>query len=117
MSDKAMKIVLSVLTAVLLVLIVCLFAFKGNNAKVDLNKIALRSGDFRQYTSMSRSNVLSAMEKYKTELEKIALSVRFMNIYTSLNSENFEFLLDTGLSPHIKNSDTAKEEITIFLGD
>ena len=83
MSDKAMKIILSVLTAVLLVLIVCLFAFKGNNARVDLNKIALRSGDFRQYTSMSRSNGLAAMEKAFSRVGYNVASSTQDNLYPS----------------------------------
>lgn len=87
MSDKAMKIILSVLTAVLLVLIVCLFAFKGNNAKVDLNKIALRSGDFRQYTSMTRSNVLSAMEKAFSRVGYNVVSTTQDNLYP-VNAED-----------------------------
>lgn len=87
MSDKAMKIILSVLTAVLLVLIVCLFAFKGNNARVDLNKIALRSGDFRQYTSMSRSNVLAAMEKAFSRVGYNVVSSTQDNLYP-VNAED-----------------------------
>ena len=63
MSDKTMKIVLSVLTAILLVLIVCLFATKGGATKADLNKIAVRVGELRQYKTMSRADVNSAMEK------------------------------------------------------
>lgn len=63
MSDKTMKIVLSALTAVLLVLIVCLFAFKGNSSKADLNKLALRIGELRQYRTMGRADVNGAMEK------------------------------------------------------
>ncbi|MBR5154335.1 MAG: glycosyltransferase [Alphaproteobacteria bacterium] len=63
MSDKTMKIVLSALTSVLLVLIVCLFAFKGNSSKADLNKLALRIGELRQYRTMSRADVNGAMER------------------------------------------------------
>ena len=63
MSDKTMKIILSALTAVLLVLIVCLFAFKGNNPSVDLNKLAVRIGEIRQYKSMGRADMTTSMER------------------------------------------------------
>ena len=87
MSDKAMKIILSVLTAVLLVLIVCLFAFKGNSSKVDLNKIALRAGEFRQYTSMTRSNSLASMEKAFSRVGYNVVSSTQDNLYP-VNAED-----------------------------
>ncbi len=58
-----MKIILSVLTVVLLALIVGLVALKGNSPKADLNKLALRIGEFRQYRTMERADVNAAMEK------------------------------------------------------
>lgn len=63
MSDKAMKIVLSVLTAILLVLIGCLFVLKGANNKTDLNKLAIRMGEFRNYHTMSKANTQPMLEK------------------------------------------------------
>lgn len=63
MSDKMMKMILSGLTVVLLLLIIGLIAMKGSNEKADLNKLALRIGELRQYKTMSRSDVNSAMEK------------------------------------------------------
>lgn len=109
MSDKAMKIVLSVLTAVLLVLIVCLFAFKGNNAKVDLNKIALRSGEFRQYTSMSRSNVLTAMEKAFSRVGYNVVSSTQDNLYPADSEDAGVNFYVRGYTPYneLKTKDNA----------
>lgn len=52
MSDKTMKIILSVLTVILLALIAGLVAMKGSSVKADLNKLALRIGELRQYRTM-----------------------------------------------------------------
>ena len=63
MSDKTMKIVLSVLTTVLLVLVVCLFVFKGGVSSVNLNKLAVRIGELRQYKTMGRADITAPMER------------------------------------------------------
>ena len=63
MSDKTMKIVLSALTAVLLVLIACLYAFKGTTGSANLNKLAVRVGELRQYKTMNRADIASSMER------------------------------------------------------
>ena len=64
MSDKTMKIILSVLTVILLALIVGLVAMKGSSVKADLNKLALRIGELRQYRTMGRADVNAAMERH-----------------------------------------------------
>ncbi len=61
MSDKTMKIVLSVLTVILLALIAFLFVSKGS-VKTNLNKAALRIGELRQYRTMNRADVNNYME-------------------------------------------------------
>lgn len=87
MSDKTMKIILSVLTGILLVLIIGLFAFKGGNTKVDLNKLALRIGELRQYRTMSRADVNGAMEKAFTRLGYNVVSSTEDNLYPSTSED------------------------------
>ena len=68
MSDKTMKIILSVLTVILLALIVGLVAMKGSSVKADLNKLALRIGELRQYRTMGRADVNAADNLQHTAL-------------------------------------------------
>lgn len=84
MSDKTMKIILSVLTAILLVLIVCLFAFKGTSSKADLNKLALRIGDMRQYRTMNRADVNGAMERAFSRVGYNVISATEDNLYPNI---------------------------------
>lgn len=88
MSDKTMKIVLSVLTAILLVLIVCLFVFKGGSNKVDLNKLALRIGELRQYRTMGRADVNSQMEKAFSRIGYNVVTSTEDNLYPSLADDS-----------------------------
>ncbi len=87
MSDKTMKIILSVLTVILLALIVGLFAFKGTSVRTDLNKLALRIGELRQYRTMSRADVNSAMERAFSRVGYNVVSATEDNLYPS-NAED-----------------------------
>lgn len=81
-----------------------------------IEKICVRHG-IDLYEKPIGALVTDLNEENRKILEKVALSVRFMNIYSMLSPKNFEFLLDTGLSPHIKNFSEPQEEITVFLGN
>ncbi len=51
-------------------------------------------------------------------LTKIALIVRFMNIYSPIPQSEFDFLgLEAGLTPFVKNSTCVTEKIAVFLND
>lgn len=95
MSDKTMKIILSVLTAVLLVLIIGLFAFKGNSSKTDLNKLALRIGDFRQYRTMSKADTTGAMTRAFERIGYNVVSSTEDNLYPSNT-------LDAGVNVYVR---------------
>ncbi len=87
MSDKAMKIILSVLTGILLILIIGLFAFKGGVTKADLNKIALRIGELRQYRTMNRADMNTMMEKAFSRLGYNVVSSTEDNLYPSVSED------------------------------
>jgi len=87
MSDKTMKIVLSVLTVILLILIVGLFAFKGSNGHTDLNKLALRIGELRQYRTMNRADVNGEMERAFARVGYNVVSSTEDNLYVA-NAED-----------------------------
>ncbi len=63
MSDKNMKIVLSVLTGILLVLIASLFIFKTDNVKTNINKLAIRKGGAKHQQNMNNSDFAPMMER------------------------------------------------------
>lgn len=81
MSDKTMKIILSVLTGILLILIIGLFAFKGSSSKADLNKLALRIGELRQYRTMSKADTNGAMAKAFERIGYNVVSATEDNLY------------------------------------
>lgn len=83
MSDKTMKIVLSVLTVILLALIAALFVFKGGAQKADLNKLALRIGELRQYQTMSHADTNKAMEKAFSRIGYNVVATTEDNLYPS----------------------------------
>lgn len=83
MSDKTMKIVLSVLTVILLALIAGLLFFKGT-AKTNLNKVALRVGELRQYRSLNRADTNTAMEKAFSRVGYNVVSVTEDNLYPTI---------------------------------
>lgn len=87
MSDKTMKVILSVLTGILLVLIIGLLVFKGGTSRIDLNKMALRIGELRQYRTMDRADVNGAMEKAFTRLGYNVISSTEDNLYPSASED------------------------------
>jgi len=102
MSDKAMKIILSVLTTILLVLIVGLFLFKGASNKADLNKLALRTGELRQYRTMNKADTNSAMERAFERIGYSVVSAAEDNLYPSTAD-------DAGVNFYIRGYNPFKE--------
>ena len=102
MSDKTMKIILSVLTVILLVLIVGLFAFKGGASKVDLNKLALRIGEFRQYRTMNTADTTNAMIRAFERIGYNVVSSAEDNLYPA-NAE------DAGVNIYVRGYNPFKE--------
>ena len=87
MSDKTMKIVLSVLTAILLLLIIGLFVLKGGSQKADLNKLALRNGELRQYMTMSRADINKAMTRAFERIGYDVVSSTEDNLYPASTAD------------------------------
>lgn len=102
MSDKTMKIILSILTFILLVLIIVLFAFKGSVVKTDLNKLALRIGDLRQYRTMSRADMSVMMEKAFSRVGYNVVATTEDNLYPSATE-------DAGVNIYIRGYNPFKE--------
>ncbi len=100
MSDKMMKMILSGLTVVLLLLIIGLITMKGNNEKADLNKLALRIGELRQYKTMSRSDVNSAMEKAFARVGYNVISTTEDNLYPQTAADAGINLYIRGYTPY-----------------
>ncbi len=117
MSDKAMKIVLSVLTFILLVLIVCLVAFKGNSSKVDLNKIALRVGELRQYKTMSRADINSAMERAFSRVGYDVVTTTEDNLYQSGTEDAGVNFYVRGYTPFSELKTNSKAVNIVYIRD
>lgn len=100
MSDKAMKIVLSVLTVILLLLIVGLFVFKGGSSRADLNKLALRIGELRQYRTMNRADVNGAMEKAFERVGYNVVSLTEDNLYPATAEDAGVNIYVRGYNPY-----------------
>ena len=100
MSDKMMKMILSGLTVVLLLLIIGLIAMKGSNEKADLNKLALRIGELRQYKTMSRSDVNSAMEKAFARVGYNVVTTTEDNLYPQTAADAGVNLYIRGYTPY-----------------
>ena len=83
MSDKTMKIILSVLTGILLVLIIGLFTIKDGVRNTDLNKMALRIGELRPYRTMNKADIYGYMEKAFARLGYNVISSTEDNLYPS----------------------------------
>lgn len=95
MSDKAMKIVLSVLTVILLILIGCLFLLKDAGNRTDLNKLAIRMGEFRNYHTMNRANATPILEK--------AFSRIGYDVFTSTEDNLYpQSLADAGVNFYVR---------------
>lgn len=117
MSDKNMKIVLSVLTAILLVLIVCLFAFKGGSSRVDLNKLALRIGELRQYRTMNRADVNGAMERAFSRVGYNVVSSTEDNLYPSTSEDAGVNIYVRGYSPFNELKTNKKGVNVVYIRD
>ena len=102
MSDKTMKIILSVLTGVLLVLIICLFTFKGSTTKADLNKLALRIGELRQYRTMNKADTATAMDRAFQRIGYNVISTTEDNLYPA-NAE------DAGVNVYVRGYNPFQE--------
>ena len=99
MSDKTMKIILSVLTVILLALIVGLVAMKGGASKADLNKLALRIGELRQYRTMNRADVNGAMEKAFARVGYNVVTTTEDNLYADASKDAGVNLYIRGYGP------------------
>ena len=117
MSDKTMKIVLSVLTSILLVLIVCLFVFKGGENRVNLNKLALRIGELRQYRTMNRADVNSQMERAFARVGyDVAVSTED-NLYPSLADDSGVNFYVRGYTPFNELKTNKKAVNVVYIRD
>jgi len=114
MSDKTMKIILSVLTGVLLVLIIGLFAFKGNASKADLNKLALRIGDFRQYRTMSKADTTSAMTRAFERIGYNVVSSTEDNLYPSNTTDAGVNIYVRGYNPFGELNPNKKSAVNVL---
>ena len=117
MSDKNMKIVLSVLTGVLLVLIVCLFAFKGDGGRVDLNKLALRIGELRQYRTMNRADVNGAMERAFSRVGYNVASSTEDNLYPTSSDDAGVNIYVRGYNPFNELKTNKKAVNVVYIRD
>lgn len=117
MSDKTMKIVLSVLTVVLLALIVTLFAFKGGASKTDLNKLALRIGELRQYRTMNRADINTAMEKGFSRIGYNVTSSTEDNLYPSTADDAGVNFYVRGYNPFNTLKTNKKAVNVVYLRD
>ncbi len=131
MSDKTMKIILSVLTVILLALIVGLVALKGGATKTDLNKLALRVGELRQYRTMNRADINGALEKAFARVGYNVITTTEDNLYTDNSKDAGVNLYLRGYGPfnevktnqkgvniiYVKDYDSLfEEEIKVFDG-
>ena len=112
MSDKTMKIILSVLTGILLVLIICLFAFKGNTTRTDLNKLALRIGELRQYRTMNQADTVNAMENAFQRIGYNVVSATEDNLYPANAADAGVNFYVRGYNP-FKELNTNKKAVSV----
>lgn len=117
MTDKTMKIILSVLTIILLVLIVGLFAFKGAPGKTDLNKLALRIGELRQYRSMNRADVTSEMERAFQRVGYSVLSTTEDNLYPATMADAGVNIYLRGYNPFNELKPNKRAVNIVYLRD
>ncbi len=99
MSDKTMKIVLSVLTVILLAMIAGLLLFKGA-AKPNLNKVALRVGELRQYRSLNRADTNAAMEKAFSRVGYNVVTTTEDNLYPTVAADAGVNVYVRGYNPY-----------------
>jgi hypothetical protein len=117
MNDKTMKIILSVLTGILLVLIICLFAFKGTSARVDLNKLALRVGEFRQYRTMNHADTTAEMEKAFNRIGYQVVTSSEDNLYPAEDADAGVNLYVRGLNPFNELKTNPKAVNIVYIRD
>lgn len=116
MSDKTMKIVLSVLTVILLALIAFLFVSKGA-VKMNLNKVALRIGELRQYRTMSRADVNNYMENAFARVGYDVVSVTEDNLYPSTAADAGVNIYVRGYNPFNELKTNTKGVNVVYLRD
>lgn len=116
MSDKTMKIVLSVLTVILLVLIGFLFVTKGS-VKANLNKVALRIGELRQYRTMNRADVNNYMENAFARIGYDVVSVTEDNLYPSTAADAGVNVYVRGYNPFNELKTNKKGVNIVYLRD
>lgn len=117
MSDKNMKIVLSVLTVILLVLIVGLFAFKGGASRTDLNKLALRVGELRQYRTMNRADTNATMEQAFSRVGYNVISTTEDNFYPAVASDAGVNIYVRGYNPFNEVKTNPKSVNVVYIRD
>ena len=117
MSDKTMKIILSVLTVILLALIVGLVAMKGSSVKADLNKLALRIGELRQYRTMGRADVNAAMEKAFARVGYNVVSATEDNLYPDTAADAGVNLYIRGYGPFNEVKTNKKAVNIVYIRD
>ncbi|MCM1324673.1 MAG: glycosyltransferase [Acetobacter sp.] len=116
MSDKNMKIVLSILTVILLALIAFLFVSKGT-AKANLNKVALRIGELRQYRTMNRADVNNYMEKSFARVGYDVVSSTEDNLYPSMAEDAGVNIYVRGYNPFSELKTNKKAVNIVYLRD
>ncbi len=116
MSDKTMKIVLSVLTVILLALIAFLFVTKGT-VKTNLNKVALRIGELRQYRTMNRADVNNYMENAFARIGYDVVSVTEDNLYPSTAEDAGVNIYVRGYNPLSELKTNKKAVNVVYLRD
>ncbi len=116
MSDKNMKIVLSVLTVILLALIAFLFVSKGS-AKTDLNKLALRIGELRQYRTMNRADTNNFMEKAFSRVGYDVVSSTEDNLYPTNTEDAGVNIYVRGYNPFNEMKANKKAVNIVYIRD
>ena len=105
------------LTIVLLVLIIGLFAFKGAAGKADLNKLALRIGELRQYRSMNRADTAGAMEKAFARVGYNVTTSTEDNLYPSSMDDSGVNIYIRGYNPFNELKPNKKAVNVVYLRD
>lgn len=116
MSDKNMKIILSVLTVILLALIAFLFISKGN-VKTNLNKVALRVGELRQYQIMSRADTTKYMEKAFSRVGYDVVSTTEDNLYPNIAQDAGVNIYVRGYVPYAQTKLNDKAVNIVYIRD
>lgn len=116
MSDKNMKIVLSVLTVILLALIAFLFVSKGS-VKTNLNKAALRIGELRQYRTMNRADVNNYMERAFSRVGYDVVSATEDNLYPSTAADAGVNIYVRGYNPMNEVKTNPKAVNVVYIRD